>query len=119
MVNSPTIESPPSNTIKWILRLFHCLYVCLLPFAIYITLFSMIISDGPKETPLTIIIFMLTISTLPLSIWLSIRLMWSKYAKNQPTQALIAAGLPFYTLAAIPVLLGLLNWLARFTSSLV
>lgn len=50
---------------------------------------------------------------LPLSVPVSIYLMWSRYFRNQVHKALIFAGLPFYTFGAIFLTLGILDALIR------
>ena len=105
--------APQSRALKWGLGICTTIYVLLFPFLFYMAILSSMVSDGPDTTPFMVGVVMSLMFLLPLSVPVSIYLMWSRYFRNQANKALIFVGLPFYTFAAIFITLGILDALIR------
>jgi hypothetical protein len=74
---------------------------------------SMLAFERPTETPFTISVIVIVMSCLPVSIPVSIYLMWSRYFRNQLNKSLIFAGLPIYMLVVMFLTCGLLDSLNK------
>ncbi len=103
----------PSRALKWGLSICTAVYVILFPFLFYMALLSSMVSDGPSTTSFMVGAIMFIMFWLPLSVPISIYLMWSRLFRNQPGKALIFAGLPFYTFGVILFICGILDALIR------
>ena len=104
----------PTRALKWGLGICTAIYVVAFPVLLAMAfLCSMLALERPKETPLTISIIAVAMSSLPLSAPVSIYLMWSKYFRNQLKRALVFAGLPFYVLTAVLLICGVLDAITR------
>jgi hypothetical protein len=103
-----TILQP--RTLKWGLGISTTIYVVAFPVLLAMAFVcSMLALERSTETPFTIGVLMVTMSSLPLSVPVSIYLMWSRYFRNQLNKALIFAGLPFYMFAAIFLICNMLD----------
>lgn len=89
------------------------IYVILFPFLFYAALLSAMVADSPRATPLFVGLTMFVVFWLPLSVPISIYLMWSRYLRNQQSKARIFAGLPFYVFGIIMLIFGILDMLIR------
>ena len=102
------------KTLKWGLGICTTIYVVTFPVLLGMAFVcSMLALERPTETPFTIGVIVLAMSSLPLSAPVSIYLMWSRYFRNQPNKALIFAGLPFYAFAAMFLICGILDAFTR------
>ncbi|HSX13286.1 MAG TPA: hypothetical protein VLE96_02570 [Chlamydiales bacterium] len=102
------------RTLKWGLGICTTIYVIAFPVLLGMAFVcSMLAFERSSETPLTIGIIIITMSSLPLSVPVSIYLMWSRYFRNQRNLALIFAGLPFYAFAAMLLICGILDAFTR------
>ncbi|MBF8262456.1 MAG: hypothetical protein HW387_121 [Parachlamydiales bacterium] len=102
------------KTLKWGLAICTTIYVVAFPVLLGMAFVcSMLALERPTETPFTIGVIVLALSSPPLSVPVSIYLMWSRYFRNQPNKALIFAGLPFYAFAAMFLICGILDAFTR------
>lgn len=105
-------RNSPSRALKWILGLCTTAFIILFPILLCMAFVcSMLAVEDPTETPTSLVIFVL--SWLPLSIPASIYFMWSRYKRGERRKALIFAGLPFYTFAAVLLIAGISDILFR------
>ena len=103
-----------SRTLKWGLGSCTTIYVVAFPVLLGMAFVcSMLALERPTETPFTIGVIILAMTSLPLSVPVSIYLMWSRYVRNQPNKALIFAGLPLYAFAAMFFICGILDAFTR------
>ena len=111
------MSNPPKKTLtmqpkmlKWGLGICTTIYVVAFPVLLGMAFVcSMLALERPTETLFTIGVIILAMSSLPLSVPVSIYLMWSRYFRNQPNKALVFAGLPFYAFAAILLICAILD----------
>jgi len=103
---------------KWWLIVCTTLYIILFPFLVYLALLSSMVSDGPQITPFMVGLIMFIMFSLPLSIPISLYLMWSRYLQNQIDKARVFSLLPFYTAVIVFILLGVLPYLCYTILSL-
>lgn len=104
---------PTPKILKWGLGFCTTIYILLFPFLFYMAILSSMVSDGPDTTPFMVGVIMSLMFLLPLSVPVSIYLMWSRYFRNQANKALFFAGLPFYTFGGILLIGGILDALLR------
>jgi len=103
-----------AKTLKWGFSICTVIYVVAFPFLIAMAFIcSMLAFERPTETPFTIGVLVFTMSSLPLSVPVSIYLMWSRYFRSQVNKALIFAGLPFYAFPAMLFICGMLDAFIR------
>ncbi len=105
--------TPRSKTLKWGLSICTTIYILLLPFLFQMAMLSLMIADGPGTTVFMVLVVMSLMFLIPLSIPVSIYLMWSRYARKQQNRALIFAGLPLYTFGAVFLTLSILDAIFR------
>jgi len=111
------MSDPPQKTLamqskmlKWGLGICTTIYVVVFPVLLGMAFIcSMFALERPTEAPFTIGVIIFTMISLPLSVPVSIYLMWSRYVRNQPNKALIFAGLPLYAFAAMFFICGILD----------
>ena len=72
---------------------------------------SMLAFERPTETPFTIGIIVVIMSCVPLSVPVSIYLIWSRYFRRQSNKALIFAGLPVYVFVFMFLICSMLDTL--------
>ncbi len=96
--------------LKWGLGICTTVYVLAFPFLLAMAFVcSMLAFERPTETSLTIGIIVVVMSCVPLSVPVSIYLMWSRYFRRQINKALIFSGLPVYVFVAMLLICGLLE----------
>ena len=99
-----------SKMLKWGLGICTTIYVLAFPFLLGMAFVcSMLAFERPTETPLTIGVIVVVMSCVPLSVPVSIYLLWSRYFRRQVNKALIFAGLPVYVFVAMLLICGLLE----------
>lgn len=110
MLNQPS-EQPPiqrSRALKWGLSICTTIYILLLPPLFYMAVLSSMVSDGPSVTPLAVGIVMFMMFWIPISIPVSIYLMWSRYCRHQCNRACVYSLLPVGTFAVVFVLVSII-----------
>jgi hypothetical protein len=76
-------------------------YLLLFPFLFYVALFSIMVFDNPHmTTPVGLLIIFMSF-WVPLSIPVSIYLMWSNYSRGQYKRTHLFWGLPFFTFGIV------------------
>src|SRR5690348_13622349 len=88
------------------LMLCTVVYVLLFPFLLYMGLLSSMVSDSPRITPFFVGVIMFIVFCIPLSIPVSIYLMWSRYFRKQYDKARLFSRMPVYVTAGVFILLG-------------
>lgn len=104
-------ESEPRSSKNRGLILCTAVYVLLFPFFFYMALLSAMVSDNPNIMPFLVGVIMLIVFCIPLSIPISIYLMWSRYFRKQYDKARSFYWIPVYVIAAVFVLLGIVPYL--------
>lgn len=112
MTNCPA-ESEPTSSKKCKRGLILCtvIYVLLFPFLLYMGLLSSMVSDSPRITPFFVGVIMFIVFCMPLSIPVSIYLMWSRYFRKQYDEARLFSRMPVYVTAGVFILLGIVPYL--------
>lgn len=106
----PESESTSSKKCKQELILCTVIYVLLFPFLLYMALLSSMVSDSPRITPFFVGVIMFIVFCIPLSIPISIYFMWSRYFREQYGKARLFSYIPFYMMAGVFVLLGVVPY---------
>jgi threonine/homoserine/homoserine lactone efflux protein len=106
-------ESEPTSSKKCKRGLIFCtvIYALLFPFLLYMGLLSSMVSDSPRITPFFVGVIMFIVFCIPLSIPISIYLMWSRYFRKQYDKARLFSGIPVYVMAIVFILLGIVPYL--------
>ena len=73
------------------------IYVLLFPLLTYFTLFSAMVFDSPRMSNAKGILTIFTIALVPLSLPLSIELMWSSYVCKEYGKSLVFISVPWIT----------------------
>jgi threonine/homoserine/homoserine lactone efflux protein len=112
MTNCP-VESEPTVSKKCKRGLILCtiIYVLLFPFLLYMGLLSSMVSDSPRITPFFVGVIMFIVFCIPLSIPVSIYLMWSRYFRKQYDKVHLFSRMPVYVMAGVFILLGIVPYL--------
>ena len=98
--------------LKWGLGICTAIYVLAFPVLLGMAFVcSMLAFERPTETPFTIGVIVVVMSCVPLSVPVSIYLMWSRYFRHQLNKTLIFAGLPVYMFAVMLLICGALGTL--------
>jgi hypothetical protein len=106
----PKASALQPKMLKWGLGICTTVYVLAFPFLLAMAFVcSMLAFERPTETSLTIGIIVVVMSCVPLSVPVSIYLMWSRYFRRQTNKALIFAGLPVCVFVAMLLICGLLE----------
>jgi hypothetical protein len=93
---------------KWGATICTVVYVLLFPVFFYMALFSMMVFDNPHmTTPLGLLIIFMTF-WIPLSMPVSIYLMWSRYCRHQYKKAGFCCALPLITFCGVYLMLDVL-----------
>lgn len=108
---SPESRLTSSKKCKWELILCTIIYVILFPFLLYMGLLSSMVSDGPRITPFFVGVIMFIVFCIPLSIPVSIYLMWSRYSREQYEKARLFAWIPVHVIGVVFILLNVLPYL--------
>lgn len=108
-----TSDEKRAKKVQWQLIISTMIYAVLCPSLVRVPFFSAMVAGSPRVTPLMVGVVMSLTSLLPLSVPISIYLMWSRYRRGQYSKALFLSGLPIYTLFALFLILGLLDPLIR------
>lgn len=112
MTNCPAeSELTSSKKCKRGLILCTVIYVLLFPFLLYMGLLSSMVSDSPRITPFFVGVIMFIVFCMPLSIPVSIYLMWSRYFRKQYDKARLFSRMPVYVTAGVFILLGIVPYL--------
>jgi hypothetical protein len=94
--------------VKWVVVICTIIYVILFPFFFYMALLSTMVFDNPHMTvPLGSLIILVTFC-IPLSMPISIYLMWSKYCRLQYKKAGFFCILPLLTFGGVYLMLDVL-----------
>lgn len=97
------------KTLKWGLGICTTIYIFAFPFLLGMAFVcSMLAFERPTETPFTRGVIVVVMSCVPLSVPVSIYLIWSRYFRHHPNKALIFAGVPIYVFVAMLLISGLL-----------
>jgi hypothetical protein len=104
------LEPTSSKKCKRELILCTVIYVLLFPFLLYMALLSSMVSDSPRITPFFVGVIMFIVFCIPLSIPISIYFMWSRYFREQYGKARLFSCIPFYVMAGVFVLLGVVPY---------
>jgi hypothetical protein len=108
--SKPKVSALQPKMLKWGLGICTTIYVLAFAFLLGMAFVcSMLAFERPTETPLTIGVIVVVISCVPLSVPVSIYLMWSRYFCRQINRALIFAGLPVYVFIVMLFIFGLLD----------
>jgi len=112
MTNCP-LESEPRVSKKCKRGLILCtiIDVLLFPFLLYMGLLSSMVSDSPRITPFFVGVIMFIVFCMPLSIPVSIYLMWSHYFRKQYDKARLFSRMPVYVTVGVFILLGIVPYL--------
>lgn len=106
----PKASALQSKMLKWGLGICTTIYVLAFPFLLGMAFVcSMLAFERPTETPLTIGVIVVVMSCVPLSVPMSIYLMWSRYFRHQLSNALIFAGVPVYVFISMFLICCLLD----------
>lgn len=107
------VESEPTVSKKCKRGLILCtiIYVLLFPFLFYMGLLSSMVSDSPRITPFFVGVIMFIVFCMPLSIPVSIYLMWSRYFRKQYDKARLFSRMPVYVTVGVFILLGIVPYL--------
>lgn len=98
-MNDTTDIKEKRSTKKW-LSISTIFYICLFPFLFYFSLFSFMVFDNPNMTTVMGIFFIFLFLTIPISIPVSVFLMWRRYFQMQYSKASFHCCIPIITLVA-------------------
>lgn len=87
------------------------IYSLLFPLLAYFSLFSMLIFDNPDLSAFKGLSIIFIISLLPLSLPISIDLMWSSYVAEEYNKTLIFWSVPWLTFISLLILDFAINWI--------
>lgn len=93
--------------------IFTMIYVILFPFLFYMAMLSGMIFDNPHMTNTLGLTIIFTTFCIPLSIPVSIYLIWSRYLRGQYKKAVFFCWLPLLTLVVVCFLIEILPFFIR------
>lgn len=92
------------KTAKYYASVLTLVYIVLFPFFFYVALLSSMMFGNPKTTLFIGMSIMFIMFWIPLSIPISIYLMWSRFSQHKYKNTLLWGLLPFFTFAIAMVL---------------
>ncbi len=105
--------------LKQKLTIYTVIYVVLFPILAYAGWLSPMAVDSPRGASIFLALFIVFIILLmPISVPVSIYLMWSRYCSKKYDKARRFALLPLYTIILVFVMLEITSWLERFLSKI-
>ena len=105
--------SPAKKSMKRYLIVCTGIYVILFPFLFYIALLSSMIFDNSGTPSILGALIIFIIFWIPLSIPLSIYLMWSRYFRQQYAKIQFFSGLPLFTFGGVFFIIDVIPLLYR------
>ena len=109
-MSSPSeIVADDKKSAKNFATVWTVIYLMLFPFFLLMTLMSAMIFDSPSMTVPIGLGYMFMISWIPVSMAISIYLMWSNYCKGRYKKTRVFWIVPFLTIGVVIILNGILQ----------
>jgi magnesium-transporting ATPase (P-type) len=105
----PSLQKRP----KWTPTACTIIYIILFPFLFYMGMLSPMVVDGTHTPPFLVALSIFAVFLIPLSLPVSIYLMWSRYSRNQHEKARFFSRLPLFTFAGVFLILDGIPFLYR------
>lgn len=119
--DSPTEKGTVSSQKKpkWTPTTCTIIYIVLFPCLFYMGLLSPMVVDGPHTPPLFVALSIFAVFLIPLSLPVSIYLMWSRTFRNQHEKARFFSRLPIFTFVGVYLILDGIPFLYRAICSML
>ncbi len=116
MPNDPPTEKGTVSLQKrsnWTPTTCTIIYSILFPCLFYMGMLSPMVVDGPHTSPLLAALSIFAVFLIPLSLPVSIYLMWSRYFRNQHEKARFFSRLPLFAFAGVFLIIDGIPFLYR------
>ncbi len=103
---------------SWTPTTYTIIYIILFPCLVYMSMLSPMVIDGPHTPPFLVALNISAVFLIPLSIPVSIYLMWSRTFRNQREKARFFSRLPLFVFAGVFLIIDGIPFLYRAICSI-